>query len=347
MIKVVANSSKVLLYPFYVYNDLLERRPLLIKSLTSGVMYSGGDVLAQYTENYNNNKDKAEEDKVPLNISLKRCWIFFVYGTVIGGPAYHYWFNYLNELPALLWRMKQSRQRGSILRAYALLKSYNIEVKLDLAKLPKAEPLSKWKGKAAKILADQLIFSSTYTLIFFLSIGMLNGALDRWEVEYFSDEQEPVTENDRAQHFEELIDKLQEYTSNKAIATKKEDVGSGADTTQALPLVASEVGPITDKSASEVPKKLEEKVINDLIHKLRTVQMLQARGLSWSEIWQKTWAHTKEVYLDTYLADCAVWPPLQLINFTFIPLRFQFLFVNVANLAWNTFLSLMANKKHG
>ena len=28
------------------------------------------------------------------------------------GTAYHYWFNYLNELPALLWKLKQSRQRG-------------------------------------------------------------------------------------------------------------------------------------------------------------------------------------------------------------------------------------------
>ena len=45
-------------------------------------------------------------------------------------------------------------------------------------------------------------------------------------------------------------------------------------------------------------------------------------------------------------ADCVVWPPLQLINFTFVPLQYRVLYVNVANLFWNTFLSLQANKSH-
>ena len=45
-------------------------------------------------------------------------------------------------------------------------------------------------------------------------------------------------------------------------------------------------------------------------------------------------------------SDCLVWPPLQLINFTFVPLRLQVLYVNIANLGWNTFLSVMANKAH-
>lgn len=48
------------------------------------------------------------------------------------------------------------------------------------------------------------------------------------------------------------------------------------------------------------------------------------------------------VPLQTYIADCVVWPPLQLINFTFVPLRLQVLYINLANLGWNTFLSMMA-----
>lgn len=47
--------------------------------------------------------------------------------------------------------------------------------------------------------------------------------------------------------------------------------------------------------------------------------------------------------LQTYVADCVVWPPLQLINFTFVPLRLQVLYINACNLAWNTFLSMMAS----
>ena len=68
--------------------------------------------------------------------------------------------------------------------------------------------------------------------------------------------------------------------------------------------------------------------------------------LDWRKIWDQTWSHMKEVYWQTFLADCVVWPPLQFFNFTFVPLRYQVLYVNVANLGWNTFLSVMANKKH-
>ena len=65
-----------------------------------------------------------------------------------------------------------------------------------------------------------------------------------------------------------------------------------------------------------------------------------------ADVWQHSWQKVREVYVETFVMDCLVWPPLQLINFTFIPVRLQFLYVNVANLAWNTFLSLMANKSH-
>jgi len=73
---------------------------------------------------------------------------------------------------------------GNILRAYAYLKSHGIEVKLDLQKLPKSLPLGKWESKGAKILADQLIFSSLYTLVFFIGVGMLTGAADMMELRY-------------------------------------------------------------------------------------------------------------------------------------------------------------------
>jgi hypothetical protein len=44
--------------------------------------------------------------------------------------------------------------------------------------------LGKWEAKAAKIAADQLIFSSLYTLAFFVSIGLLSGVSDMMELEY-------------------------------------------------------------------------------------------------------------------------------------------------------------------
>eukprot|EP01039_Chlorochromonas_danica_P003101 gene3101-3395_t len=355
-------------------------------------MYAGGDILAQHAEHYNSHKDSKDKEEIPpLELSYRRCLIFFLYGTFIGGPAYHYWFNYLNELPALLWRMKQSRQRGKILRAYALLKSHNIEVKLDLSKLPQTTPVSKWKGKAAKILADQLIFSSIYTLVFFLSIGMLSGAADRLALHYEVAETTTAglesayyhhsqhgdgnrnhpaaiaaaaavnTDNDKLR---EVIEKLAEFLNEEV-----EEASTVEITRRSWNKHQQVVSPVSEEkqeqqllqaseddrhgcdvflpSPSSLTRETQAYLLHDLIISLQTIQALRVNGLSWSEIWQRTWAHTKAVYWTTYLTDCAVWPPLQLVNFTFVPLRFQFLYVNVANLAWNTFLSLMANKNHG
>jgi len=111
----------------------------------------------------------------------KRAGVFFLFGLVVSGPVMSLWFGFLNELPSTLWRLRQARQSNEILKAYFLLKHYGIDVKLDLAKVPKAAKLSKFYAKAVKILADQLVFSSLYTLIFFLSIGMMNGAVKMYE----------------------------------------------------------------------------------------------------------------------------------------------------------------------
>ena len=39
----------------------------------------------------------------------------------------------------------------------------------------------KWSSKAIKIAADQLVFSTIYTLVFFMSVGCMGGALDKAE----------------------------------------------------------------------------------------------------------------------------------------------------------------------
>jgi hypothetical protein len=65
-----------------------------------------------------------------------------------------------------------------------------------------------------------------------------------------------------------------------------------------------------------------------------------------SEVIRNAWKRTIGVYLMTYISDSIVWPPLQLINFSFVPVRYQFLYVNTCNLFWNAFLSYVANKKN-
>jgi hypothetical protein len=51
-------------------------------------------------------------------------------------------------------------------------------------------------------------------------------------------------------------------------------------------------------------------------------------------------------FVPTYATDCAVWPLLQMVNFTIVPQHLRVLYVNVANIAWNAFLSTMANASH-
>ncbi len=322
--------KRIAFAPFIKYNEQLEKSPLSVKCITSGGLYAGGDLLAQYAETYNANLGKKESDHVTTTINYKRLAVFFVFGTIVGGPAYHYWFNYLNELPAVLWRLKQTRQRGNILRSYAFLKSHGIEVNLDMAKLPKAAPLGKWKGKAAKIAADQLIFAPIYLLTFFMGIGILNGASERLATIYARDKSTgappasiAATETPRTgpKSSEHLLDDL--LTQLKEHIAENEEFSSNAEL-----------------------ENEQYKLINQIFTKVKRTQELRERQLTWNDIVLNSWNHTKGVFLSTYQADCIVWPPLQLINFTFIPLRFQFLFVNIANIGWNTFLSFMANKKH-
>lgn len=360
------------------YNDLLERSPLSTKSVTSGVMYAGGDAIAQYVEHRKTNENRDSKDKASFIINKKRLVAFFIYGTCVAGPVFHYWFNYLNELPQVLWRLKQSRQRGNILRAYAYLRSHNIEVKLDMSKLPVAAPLPKWKSKAYKIAADQLIFSSLYTLAFFMGIGTLSGALDRLELWYEefnltstlkskerdviiggataakeilpvpatsskdkSDSSPVVYQNDYEALIVRLKSFLQEQEDHFYGKSKQNSSSDDDEVSTAEPTVPELNNGSRDGMTAEQIRLLEE-----VLERLKAEHRIMEQKLSWYSIWSNTWKHTRDVYLQTYIADCMVWPPLQLINFTFVPVRFQFLFVNVASLAWNTFLSLMANTKH-
>jgi len=61
--------------------------------------------------------------------------------------------------------------------------------------------------------------------------------------------------------------------------------------------------------------------------------LLEGRGLLAS------WDSTRDKFPQVYLWDWLLWPPVQLLNFTLVPLQFRVLFVNLMNLVWNTVLS--------
>lgn len=269
-----------ILGPIQAYNKVLHRYPLTTKSLTSGLMYGAGDILCQVGEAYH--------DKKSIEINWKRVGVMTAFGTLIGGPMYHYWFAYLDHLPMQLLQLRRHRHKLEILRAYNTLKRNGIVVGEMV--MPKTEPYSKYTIKAVKIAADQLVFSSIYTLVFFMGIGTANALCGVGE---------------------EAEDKPEERLSpalQKVLATLR-----------ALP-----------------PTPEIEKAVQDIV-------ATAATATSFEKAITMAWNHTKKVYGATYAADCVVWPPLQLINFTFIPVQYQVLYVNICNLFWNTFLSFMAN----
>jgi protein Mpv17 len=49
----------------------------------------------------------------------------------------------------------------------------------------------------------------------------------------------------------------------------------------------------------------------------------------------------KDEYLHTFAVDCAIWPAVQFINFRFVPLHLQAVYVNVVSLGWAGFLSFV------
>lgn len=304
----LSRLRRILVRPFEYYNDILQRRPLPTKIVTTGLMFAGGDILAQYTEHYVEEKDKKERKE--MIVDYKRMTIFFIFGTVLAGPSFHYWYNYLNEIPTLLWSLKKFRQRGRILKAYTYLKSHGIEVKLDHSKLPKTAPLGKLQTKFIKMILDQTVFAPIFLVSLFISVGLMEKISEKFYMLYLLDDDDKNTSGTVDPYLEEVLVKLEDHLN---------------ETNNARWL---------------------DQYTKRMIKQLHRAQAIEENNLSWKNIWFDSVNHMKQVFFPTYLMDCLIWPPLQFINFTFVPVQFQFLFVNTATLIYNIFLSFVANKKN-
>ncbi|XP_075971147.1 mpv17-like protein 2 [Anticarsia gemmatalis] len=49
----------------------------------------------------------------------------------------------------------------------------------------------------------------------------------------------------------------------------------------------------------------------------------------------------KDKLLYTYMGDCIYWPPIQFINFYYLPTHYRVVYINVATMIFNVFLSYM------
>lgn len=344
----------VLIRPFIRYNELLERHPGSVKSVTSGITYCLGDVIAQAGVIHHGQRALPEAERKPIlsQLDWKRAGLFFLHGTFVAGPLYHHWFDRLDRLPAAFLKLRQHRARSEIMRSYATLQRHGIKVDLKLEKLPVVKPLPVWADKAMKILADQLIFSSLYTAVFFISIGMLTGAAEVWESEAQRHSLEAAESLIRSRRKAAAAHDANGSSSTAGGGAGGSGSGNGAEhadeAAAAVTISSATREQQLDKLRDMLVEGLDvdESSIDKVLSLLRAEEEQLSREHTMRLVWGKTWAHMKEVYWETFLADCVVWPGLQFINFTFVPLRFQVLYVNVCNLAWNTFLSIQSTPSH-
>lgn len=56
---------------------------------------------------------------------------------------------------------------------------------------------------------------------------------------------------------------------------------------------------------------------------------------------QDSTAEIKKKLMYAYTADCMYWPPVQFINFYFLPTHYRVIYINVATMIFNIFLSYM------
>ncbi|XP_065155541.1 mpv17-like protein 2 isoform X2 [Atheta coriaria] len=57
---------------------------------------------------------------------------------------------------------------------------------------------------------------------------------------------------------------------------------------------------------------------------------------------------TKEIngkFVEVYLIDWSVWPPTQFINFYFLPVQYQVLYINFVTMVYNVFLSYIKHRE--
>lgn len=85
------------------YMSLLDQKPLLTKSITSGIITAIGNVLSQTITNHVASKqqhDKTEKSTTVIknNINIVQLVAFILTGAVFVGPFVHYWYDLLAQL---------------------------------------------------------------------------------------------------------------------------------------------------------------------------------------------------------------------------------------------------------
>lgn len=133
----LAFESNVLTDAWSSYNVALEANPLIVKSITAGVILGAADLTGQAVQNSSNNNDDNDE-KSRLDVDYARCFRFAIFGLVLQAPWNHF---------------------------YYLL--------LDGALPPTEDPFTV--TTATKVVIDQFVQAPIFTVLIFVFLGLLEG----------------------------------------------------------------------------------------------------------------------------------------------------------------------------
>lgn len=97
------------------------------------------------------------------------------------------------------------------------------------------------------------------------------------------------------------------------------------------------------KYTIKATKLLADQLVFSVLYPLFFMTVM---GYLTGEDWKKISKKIKEKFWTIYMTDLVVWPPLQIINFSLVPLHLQPIFVNVLNIFWNAFLCYQMGDSH-
>lgn len=93
--------------PIKTYHRLLTAYPLLTQSLSTGLLFATGDVIAQqFIETKSTDATKQQQSQQQPQHDLARTARLAFYGTVIGGPAMVGWYRLLENYVRLSTPLK-------------------------------------------------------------------------------------------------------------------------------------------------------------------------------------------------------------------------------------------------
>jgi len=166
-------------YLFRAYTRFLHEKPLLTTSISSGVCYLAGDLLAQRIEISQGKRTKYD---------YHRTGAMTIFALTTAGPLYCLWFQKIHNIGKILdvvvkWnyeRQLAGKLKNTFTKHIKDKKIENMSMKtfvdMNQNEFNRLNNETVFRSKtilAAQVYADQFIFSAIYPVIFMMGTGML------------------------------------------------------------------------------------------------------------------------------------------------------------------------------